>query len=202
MKQTATRVANKAASQAVGQWISQNGNTASALTTVANAPQALSPAFGFFVEDLSPIGSWAIAAPFEASLIYFVVLLYPLALWGYVGRQRTGNRPSSSWRLSILTDIDVPGFANKVTLPSFVLWRITLSSFCYFWLSLAYTTIFVAFQIPFRSAFGGGGFVVLWILNFLGLTALCAHFVRHIQDSDADQLTYSVAGRWKMACPF
>lgn len=64
------------------------------------------------------------------------------------------------------------GFNNKVTLPTLVLWRLGVSAFCYFWLSLAFTTLFPAFQIPLQAAYGHAGFVVLWVVNFLGLTAL------------------------------
>lgn len=80
-----------ASSRAVSDWISNNSNNADAISNAAKVPQAISPAFGFFVEDQRPIQSWAIAAPFEAALIYFVVLLFPLALWGYIGRSASGK---------------------------------------------------------------------------------------------------------------
>lgn len=64
------------------------------------------------------------------------------------------------------------GFNNKVTLPTLVLWRLGVTAFCYFWISLAFTTIMVAFQIPITQGYGHAGFVVLWALNFIGQTAL------------------------------
>lgn len=66
MKQTTTQVAGQAASSAVSQWISTNAGSDAALTAAADVPQAISPAFSYFVEDTRPVNSWAIVAPLEA----------------------------------------------------------------------------------------------------------------------------------------
>lgn len=121
MKQTTSQIASQAASSAVSQWISTNAGNDAALTAASDVPQAISPAFSYFVEDTRPVNAWAIVAPLEAvrplscfrltaeplisgwfhqSLIYFMILsCYPLALWHYMARAKQGKsiQPWSSY---------------------------------------------------------------------------------------------------------
>jgi hypothetical protein len=66
-----------------------------------------------------------------------------------------------------------------------VIWRYLATIVSYFFLSLFYSLVSLAFQIPFSTgtrsevevfnpatAYGKGSFVVYWMLNFVGMGAL------------------------------
>jgi hypothetical protein len=42
----------------------------------------------------------------------------------------------------------------------------------YFWLSLNFSLLFKAYQIPTEASYGRGGFMVLWMLNWITLAAV------------------------------
>ncbi|KAK9449147.1 uncharacterized protein V1518DRAFT_417273 [Limtongia smithiae] len=53
-----------------------------------------------------------------------------------------------------------------------ILYRVFSSWIAYFFLSLFYSLVSLAFQIDFTRAFGRAGFVVFWIFNWLGMMAV------------------------------
>jgi hypothetical protein len=76
-----------------------------------------------------------------------------LTVWGNASREKTG------WN-------------NKLTFHSLYLWRLGVPAFFYFWMSLVFTTVSRAFQIPMQASVGRAGFVVLWMLNYCTLFAI------------------------------
>lgn len=153
MKEMANMVAQQASRQAVQQFLNNNGGNPAVITAAANAPQALATPFSYHVNDLRPITEWAVAAPFEAALIYYLILAFLLATWGNAARTKAG-------------------FNQKLTFPSLILWRIGVPMVFYFWLSLNFSLLFKAFQIPTEASFGRSGFMVLWMLNWVTLSAV------------------------------
>lgn len=74
---------------------------------------------------------------------------------------------------------------NKLKFTQFIVWRILVSFVAYFFLSLCYSLISLAFQIDFvappgptdemaspATQYGRASFVVYWMLNFVGMGAL------------------------------
>lgn len=67
-----------------------------------------------------------------------------------------------------------------------MIWRLGMVILTYFFLSLAYSLVSLAFQIPFSNtfphndvtvannpdAYGKGSFVVYWMVNWMGMCAL------------------------------
>jgi len=153
MNELASKVAKQASQQAVQQFLNANGGNAGAIALAAAAPQALATPFSSHQNDLRPINEWAVAAPFEAALIYYLILSFILAAWGNAARQKAG-------------------FNQKLTFPSLVLWRIGVPMVFYFWLSLNFSLLFKAYQIPTEASYGRGGFMVLWMLNWITLAAV------------------------------
>lgn len=144
----------RAGRQALQSYVNTNLNTANALNLAATVPQALATPFSYYVDDVRPINHWAVAAPFEAALIYYIILAFQIAVWGNASRQKTG------WN-------------KKLTYPSLVLWRIGLPILWYFWISLMFSLLFKAFLIPTDAAFSNGvGFMVLWMLNWVAMMAV------------------------------
>lgn len=94
---------------------------------------------------------------------------YIVAVWGNAARAKAG------WN-------------QKLTYPSLMLWRIGVPICIYFWLSLQFSLLFKAFQIPTEASYGRGkvqtpsqiqmlidrigGFMVLWMLNWATLCAV------------------------------
>lgn len=127
-----------------------NSRNAQAFASAALAPQTLSTAFSFHRSDVRPITQWASAAWFEAALIYFTIFVFHTTLYGNIARMMTGLN-------------------NKLKLRNLILLRLAMCYFLYFWISLAFTTVMRAFQLPMYDHVGKAGFVVLWAFNFVGM---------------------------------
>ena len=136
---------------------------------LANVPQAISPAIGFTTIDLRPYGPPGMTPWVSIGLIYLIIIAFfsfsfflPIHL-KYI--QPKGHPPLHFYQL--------------------IIWRWCAAVAAYFLLSLCYSFVPLAFQIPFNNppashtepainpnAYGKGTFVVYWMLNFIGMTAL------------------------------
>ncbi|KAK9463420.1 uncharacterized protein V1516DRAFT_20320 [Lipomyces oligophaga] len=54
----------------------------------------------------------------------------------------------------------------------FMIYRLTMSWIAYFFLSLFYSFISLAFQLDFTKKYGHGGFVIFWMLNWLTMVSV------------------------------
>ncbi|KAK9245678.1 hypothetical protein V1506DRAFT_233307 [Lipomyces tetrasporus] len=54
----------------------------------------------------------------------------------------------------------------------YILYRMTSTWVAYFFLSLFYSLISLAFQVDFTRAFGRAGFVIYWMINWLGMASV------------------------------
>ena len=149
-------VAQKASSQTSQLWTFFNANNATALNIAANAPATLATPFSFFEEDLRPIknNQWASAAAFEAVLIYYLIMSFDVAVWSNAARTKT------DW-------------SKKLSFFSLLTWRIGLPLVTYLWISLMFSLLFIAFQIPMNGVTGSAtGFIILWALHYCCLGAV------------------------------
>ena len=144
-------------------------NTSIPITNLQAAPQALSPAIGFSQFDLRPFGPSVVTPAVTIGLIYLIIIAFfsftfflPIYM-KFVTPQ--GHPPLKFWQF----------IATR--------WVGTVSA--YFFMSLCYSFISLAFQIPFANptapdtalgnnpdAYGKGTFVVYWMINFVGMIAL------------------------------
>ncbi|KAJ5151679.1 hypothetical protein N7492_009974 [Penicillium capsulatum] len=132
-------------------------------------PQAINPGIGFSTIDLRPFTP-AIAAPaVTIGLIYLIIIAFfnfPFLMPIHAQFMRPGNHPT-------------------LKIPHWLLWRILSNIAAYFFLSLFYSWVSLAFQIPFNNPpapdtipvanpnpYGRGSFVVFWMLNWVGMAAL------------------------------
>ncbi|GJN89696.1 hypothetical protein Rhopal_002683-T1 [Rhodotorula paludigena] len=134
-------------------------------TLTATQQAALATPFAYQNIDLRPIlpKQWAGAAPLEAGLIYYIIFAFHIAIILLFSRmplqqsmQKQGVR--ISWLHTCLLRLG-PVFVG------------------YFFLSLAYSLINIAFLLPMDgngyAGFGPqGGFMVFWMLNLLTIFAL------------------------------
>ncbi|KAL2866928.1 SNG1 family protein [Aspergillus lucknowensis] len=132
------------------------------------APQALNPAIAFEPVDLRPF-SRAVSTPaVTIGLIYLIIIAF-------------FNTP---FLMPIHAQF-IKGDHPPLKTPQWLLWRILSNFVAYFFLSLFYSFVSLAFHIPFShspspdtvsadspNAYGSGSFVVFWMLNWVGMSAL------------------------------
>ncbi len=144
-------------------------NTSIQRAAVEAAPQALSPAIGFTTLDLRPFNPASVTPAVSIGLIYLIIIAFfsfPFFLpihMKYLSPR--GHPPLHFWQL--------------------IVWRWCATVAAYFFLSLAYSLMPLAFQIPLSNptasptepainpnAYGSATFVVYWMLNFVGMAAV------------------------------
>lgn len=153
------------------QWVrSVLTNASLNAATYSNAPQAISPAIGFSTFNLRPFGPPAATPAVTIGLIYLIILAFF----------------SFGFYLPIYSKFVTPAGHPPMHFWELMLWRIGMVIMTYFFLSLAYSLVSLAFQIPFSNtfahndvtvtnnpdAYGKGSFVVYWMLNWVGMCAL------------------------------
>ena len=144
-------------------------NTSIPVTNLQAAPQALSPAIGFSMYSLRPFTPAVTTPAVTIGLIYLIILAFF----------------SFSFFLPIYSKFITPAGHPPLKFWKFILVRWCGTIMAYFFMSLAYSLISLAFQIPFANgnaphtvvadnpdAYGKGTFVVYWIINFVGMIAL------------------------------
>ncbi|KAK8038806.1 MNNG and nitrosoguanidine resistance protein [Apiospora rasikravindrae] len=144
-------------------------NTSISTAMMAAAPAAVNPAISFQQIDLRPFQPSAATPGVSIGLIYLIIIAFF----------------SFAFFLPIHTKYITPQGHPPLHFWQFILWRLFASMASYIFVSLAYSLVSLAFQIPFSnppaspvdvafnaSAYGRGSFVVYWMLNFVGMIAL------------------------------
>lgn len=132
-------------------------------TIVQRGWKLLSQPLTFTVRDLRPVTDGTLLAPAQVGLIYMILVTFFL--------------------FAMFQDLHVTVSKSALMPKHYVLYRIMSSILSYFWLSLMYSLVSLAFQIDFGRAFGRAGFVVYWMTNWMAMTALgtinevLAHFI-------------------------
>lgn len=136
----------------------------------SNAPQALSPAIGFSMFNLRPFTPPTATPAVSIGLIYLIILAFF----------------SFAFYIPIYSKFVIPADHPPMHFWELMFWRLGLVVLTYLFLSLAYSLVSLAFQIPFSNtfphndvtvantpdAYGKGTFVVYWMLNWIGMIAL------------------------------
>lgn len=137
---------------------------------MSRVPQAVNPAIGFADVDLRPFSPPSAAPSVTIGLIYLIILAFftfPFLMPIHAQFiQRSADRP-------------------PMRITDWLAWRLVSNIVAYFFLSLFYSLVSLAFQIPFSNppapdtvpaananAFGRASFVVFWMLNWVGMAAL------------------------------
>ncbi|KAL2832506.1 hypothetical protein BDW59DRAFT_139355 [Aspergillus cavernicola] len=149
------------------QWIASLAQQQS--LNLSRTPQAVNPAIAFNTLDLRPFGPAVITPTVTIGLIYLIILAF-------------FNFP---FLMPIHAQFIKPGAHPTLKISQWLIWRILSNLAAYFFLSLFYSFVSLAFQIPFfnspapdtvsasnPNAYGKGSFVVFWMLNWVGMAAL------------------------------
>lgn len=155
------------------QWVSQVlADTSLDPATYANAPQALSPAIGFSQFNLRPFAPPVSTPAVTIGLIYLIILAFF----------------SFAFYIPIYSKFVIPQGHPPMHFWEMMIWRLGMVLLTYFFLSLAYSLVSLAFQIPSftntsvthpdtgsannPATYGGATFLVYWMLNWVGMIAL------------------------------
>ncbi|KAF7136768.1 hypothetical protein CNMCM5793_006237 [Aspergillus hiratsukae] len=135
---------------------------------ISRVPQAVNPAIRFYRVDLRPFGPAAATPSVTIGLIYLIIIAF-------------FNTP---FLMPVHMQL-IKGDHPPLKTAQWLVWRLSSSIAAYFFLSLFYSFVSLAFQIPFSNsaapdtlpadnanAYGHGSFVVFWMLNWVGMAAL------------------------------
>lgn len=151
----------------------KNGLTSAVTANIQAAPQAINPAIGFSTFNLRPFYPPVVTPAVTVGLIYLIIIAFfsftfymPIHMRFMDSKE---HRPLKLWHL--------------------IMWRVCATITAYFFLSLAYSLISLAYQIPFSTgaasetsvvnpatAYGRGSFPVYWVgLDFQFMLLLLTH---------------------------
>ncbi|CAI7587175.1 unnamed protein product [Penicillium crustosum] len=147
-------------------WVNLVANES--FTTITTVPQAVNPGIGFTKLDLRPFGP-AVATPaITIGLIYLIIIAFftfpfLMPIHSQYVTDKHSNLKISHW----------------------IVWRILSNIVAYFFLSLFYSFVSLAFQIPLSNpsaagtvpatnanGYGSSSFMVYWMLNWVGMSAV------------------------------
>ncbi|OAX42269.1 hypothetical protein K503DRAFT_375112 [Rhizopogon vinicolor AM-OR11-026] len=122
-------------------------------TLLGTAPELVVQPMAFMIEDLRPFNVPVASAVDFVGLIYLLIVAFVLTTQLLVARAETG-------------------FGRRLTLRSLILVRLLWPIILYFFVSLMFSLLSVAFGVPFDRKFGHAGYVVYWMMSWCAMTAL------------------------------
>ncbi|TVY75775.1 Nitrosoguanidine resistance protein SNG1 [Lachnellula suecica] len=152
-----------------GQVLTMAASSTTIMSNIEAAPQAVNPAIAFSTYNLRPFYPPVATPAITIGLIYLIIISF-FSFSFYLPTHMKfimspGHRPLHFWQL--------------------IIWRWCATVLAYFFLSVFYSLISVAFQIPFSSppasetmvanpatAYHYGSFLVYWMVNWVGMIAL------------------------------
>ncbi|KAJ7641202.1 hypothetical protein FB45DRAFT_353578 [Roridomyces roridus] len=123
-----------------------------AATLLSSAPELVARPIYYSVANLRPFDVPVASAVTFVGLIYLAILSFFVVMLAAAAREASG-------------------FEARLSLGSIIRLRLTTSAVAYFFIALIYTLLSRAFQLPFDRRFGSAGFVIFWMLNWLGMLA-------------------------------
>lgn len=117
----------------------------------SNALKLLSSPPNFYYNDTLPITSIMVIPAIQLAMVY--ILLF--AFFGFL----------SSLKIHIYVSKKVKGFR-------FIAFRMLTSQSIYIILGLSYCSLNAMFKVPYATAFGKAGFLVLWAITYLAINAV------------------------------
>ena len=152
------------------QWTRQVLENASIpITNLEAAPQALSPAIGFSIFNLRPFDPPVTLPAVSIGLIYLIIISFF----------------SFAFYMPTHMKFLIPAGHPPLQFNQFIIYRWFATMTAYLFMSLSYSLISLAFQIPFNrptapgtevahnpDSYGAATFVVYWMINWIGMAAL------------------------------
>ncbi|KAI0268702.1 hypothetical protein BC834DRAFT_821175 [Gloeopeniophorella convolvens] len=130
------------------------GRSSNLATLLANAPRLVSQPISYNVNNVRPFDVPVAAAVDFVGLIYLVILAFVATMAHYGAR------------------VDITHLQDRLTFKWLIIIRIVNPVIMYFFISLFYCLLSLAFQVPFNRHFGHSGFVIYWMMSWLAMCAL------------------------------
>ncbi|KAF8179912.1 hypothetical protein BJ912DRAFT_1062709 [Pholiota molesta] len=131
----------------------QAANASNLPTLLARSPQTITAPISYNIVNLAPFNIPVATAVTLVGLIYQVILSFFVVMTGQGAR-------------------DASGLTRKLSTRTLIILRLTSSFVAYFFISLFYCLLSLAFNLDFTRKFGHSGFLVFWMLNYAGMLAL------------------------------
>ncbi|KAK0438218.1 hypothetical protein EV421DRAFT_1714431 [Armillaria borealis] len=128
-------------------------SSSSIASILQSAPQIITQPLSYAIDNLRPFDVPVASAITFVGLIYLLVLCYFIVLIGFAARMTSGVE-------------------MKLTTKSLIKVRLVSTFALYFVISLFYSTVSRAFQVDFDRKFGSAGFVIFWMVNFVGMLSV------------------------------
>ncbi|KAG7441803.1 uncharacterized protein BT62DRAFT_907367 [Guyanagaster necrorhizus] len=144
-------------SQNFAQWfgtqLAASESSDTLVSILQTAPQIITEPVSYTIDNLRPFNLPVASAITFVGLIYLLVLCYFVVLIGGAARMTSG-------------------IEMKLTTKSLIKVRLYSTIALYFMISIFYSTLSRAFQADFNTKFGRAGFIIFWMLNFVGMLAV------------------------------
>ncbi|KAJ2917965.1 hypothetical protein MD484_g2461, partial [Candolleomyces efflorescens] len=143
-----------AVSRTMAQRIAQNvANSSSLASILATSPQTITSPVYYTIHNLIPYDQPV------ATASTFVGMLYQLIMGFFVVMIAQGAREAS-------------GYHKTLSTKGLIFLRLGSSFFAYFLISLFYCLLNLAFKLDVTRKFGHAGFMVFWMVNYVGMLAV------------------------------
>ncbi|KAJ2923986.1 hypothetical protein H1R20_g13109, partial [Candolleomyces eurysporus] len=143
-----------ALSRMMAQRIAQNAANSPALASImASSPQTITSPVYYTIQNLIPYDQPV------ATASTFVGMLYQLIMGFFVVMIAQGAREAS-------------GYQKTLSTKGLIILRLCSAFFAYFVISLFYCLLNLAFKLDVNRKFGHGGFMVFWMVNYVGMLAV------------------------------
>ncbi|EGO00047.1 hypothetical protein SERLA73DRAFT_72795 [Serpula lacrymans var. lacrymans S7.3] len=129
------------------------GNRSDIAALLMSAPSVVTLPFYYTLNNIRPFDVPVAAAVDYVGLIYLLILAFIMT------NQLLAARVES-------------GLARRLKLRSLILVRIFTPITMYFFVSLMYSLLSLAFEVPFNRRFGRAGFVIYWMMSWCAMIAL------------------------------
>ncbi|KAF9261687.1 hypothetical protein L218DRAFT_869481 [Marasmius fiardii PR-910] len=146
-------VVQQFAQQFAQQIASSSSSSSNLQSLLSNAPQVITRPVGYTVANMKPFDIPVATAITFVGMIYLLILSFFIVMIGLSAREASG-------------------LEKHLTTGSLIRLRLTSTFTAYFFISLFYSLLSKAFQVDFSRRFGSAGFLVFWMLNFVGMLAV------------------------------
>ncbi|KAK0184308.1 hypothetical protein F5146DRAFT_245768 [Armillaria mellea] len=135
------------------QFVAQLASSSSLSSIARSAPQILTEPISYTTDNLVPFDIPVASAITFVGLIYLLILSFFIVMIGVSAREASGLQ-------------------DKLTTGSLIRVRLISVFIAYFMISLFYSLLSRAFQVDFSRKFGSAGFVIFWMVNFVGMLSV------------------------------
>lgn len=135
------------------QFAKQISNQTTLPQLMNTAPQVVTAPIGYTIQNLRPFDIPVATAVTFVGLIYMLILSFFIVMTQLAARQASG-------------------LDKHLTTRSLIMLRFVTTFLAYLILSVFYTLLTLAFQVDFDRWYGRAGFVIMWMLNYVGMLSV------------------------------